>query len=243
MRIALVTGASRGIGRATAIELANMGYFVVVNYSRSEEAALSLVEEIKGKGGKAIAIKADVKDKAQVEDMVKRVEKDYGNITILVNNAGIVRDNLLIRMKDEEWDDVILNNLKSVYLVTKAVLKGMLKERWGRIINVSSVVALIGNPGQTNYCASKAGIIGFTRALAKEVASRGITVNAVCPGYIETDMTMSLTDDVKQKLLENIPLGRVGKPEEVAKVIGFLSSDASSYITGQVIVVDGGLSL
>ncbi len=243
MRIALVTGASRGIGRATALELASMGYLVAVNYSKSEEAALNLVEEIKSRGGEAIAVKADVKDRAQVEDMVRRIEKEYGNVTVLVNNAGIVRDNILLRMKDEEWDDVILNNLKSVYLVTKAVLRGMLKERWGRIINVSSVVALIGNPGQTNYCASKAGIIGFTRALAKEVASRGITVNAVCPGYIETDMTVSLPEDVKQKLLENIPLGRVGRPEEVAKVIGFLSSDASSYITGQVIVVDGGLSL
>ncbi|MGB9668371.1 MAG: 3-oxoacyl-[acyl-carrier-protein] reductase [Thermosulfidibacteraceae bacterium] len=243
MRIALVTGASRGIGKATAIELASMGYFVVVNYAKSEKEAQDVVREIEERGGRAAAIRADVRDRVQVEEMVKNVESQYGNVTVLVNNAGITRDNLLLRMKEEEWDEVIESNLKSVYNVTKAVLKGMLKEKWGRIINVSSVVALIGNPGQTNYCASKAGIIGFTKALAKEVASRGITVNAVCPGYIETDMTKDLPENVKQKMLENIPLGRAGKAEEVAKVIGFLSSDASSYITGQIILVDGGLSL
>lgn len=243
MRVALVTGGSRGIGRATSIELARMGYFVVVNYSSSEQSAVDVLREIEGSGGKGMIYKADVRDKKQIEDMVKAIEREVGPITVLVNNAGITRDELLIRMKDEQWDDVIETNLKSVFIVTRAVLRGMLREKWGRIVNVSSVVGLIGNPGQTNYCASKAGIIGFTKALAKEVASRGITVNAVCPGYIETDMTKDLPQDVKSKLLESIPLKRAGTPDEVAKVIGFLSSDSSSYITGQVIVVDGGLSL
>ena len=243
MRVALVTGGSRGIGRAICEKLGELGYKVFVNYSKSETLANEVVLKIKEKGGWAQAVKASVDCKEEVEEMVKRIEKEAGPVEVLVNNAGITSDVLFLRMKEEDWDRVLNVNLKGAFIVTRAVLKGMMKKRWGRIINISSVVALMGNPGQVNYCASKAGLIGFTKALAKEVGSRNITVNVVCPGYIETDMTAALPEDVREKLKERIVLGRFGTPQDVAEVVGFLSLEAASYITGQVIVVDGGLSL
>ncbi len=243
MKVALVTGGSRGIGAAISFELASLGNKVFVNYSKSAEKALEVVECIRSSGGWAEAVKGDVSVPSDVDSMVRSIREEAGGVDILVNNAGVTRDNLILRMKEEDWDYVMDVNLKSAFLVTKAVLKDMMKKRWGRIINISSVVALIGNPGQTNYCASKAGLIGFTKALAKEVGTRNITVNAVCPGYIETDMTVSLPQDVKDKLLEAVVLGRFGTPEDVAGIVGFLSTEKASYITGQVFVVDGGLSL
>lgn len=240
-KVALVTGASRGIGRAIALLMAKQGADVVVNYSGSEGAAQETVDAILAMGRKAIKIKANVGDAEEVAAMVDEAHSTFGRIDILVNNAGITRDGLLMRMKDSDWDDVININLKGVYLMTKAVSKIMMKQRSGKIVNMTSVVGVTGNAGQANYSASKAGVIGFTKTCAKELASRGITVNAIAPGFIHTDMTDVLPDKVKDAMVHAIPLGRMAEPEEVANVAAFLASDMSSYITGQVINVDGGM--
>lgn len=240
-KVALVTGASRGIGRAIALLMAKQGADVVVNYSGSEGAAQETVDAIVAMGRKAIKIKANVGNADEVAAMVDEAHSTFGRIDILVNNAGITRDGLLMRMKDSDWDDVININLKGVYLMTKAVSKIMMKQRSGKIVNMTSVVGVTGNAGQANYSASKAGVIGFTKTCAKELASRGITVNAIAPGFIHTDMTDVLPDKVKDAMVQAIPLGRMAEPEEVAAVAAFLASDMSSYITGQVINVDGGM--
>ncbi|MBD1910180.1 MULTISPECIES: 3-oxoacyl-[acyl-carrier-protein] reductase [unclassified Leptolyngbya] len=238
-QVALVTGASRGIGRAIALALATEGAKVVVNYASSATAADELVAEIAGMGGEAIALKADVSKADQVDALVAAVMEKWGRVDILVNNAGITRDTLLLRMKPDDWQAVIDLNLTGVFLCTRAISKIMLKQRSGRIINISSVVGEMGNAGQANYSAAKAGVIGFTKAVAKEVASRGITVNAVAPGFIATDMTHGLNGD---DILKMIPLSRFGQPEDVAGVVRFLAADAAAaYITGQTINVDGGM--
>ena len=240
-KVALVTGASRGIGHAIVLKLAAAGADVAVNYSGSEDAAQATVDAILALGRKAIKVKANVGSADDVAAMVATVHETFGHIDILVNNAGITRDGLLMRMKDSDWDDVININLKSVYLVTKAVSKIMMKQRSGKIINMTSVVGVTGNAGQANYSASKAGVIGFTKTCAKELASRGITVNAIAPGFIHTDMTDVLPDKVKDAMVEAIPLHRMAEPDEVANVALFLASELASYVTGQVINVDGGM--
>ena len=240
-KVALVTGASRGIGQATAIELAKAGADVVVNFIGNEAVAQETVEKIEALGRKAIKIKANVGDADDVQAMVDEAVAAFGHIDILVNNAGITRDGLLIRMKDSDWDEVLNINLKGVYLVTKAVAKLMVKQRAGRIINMTSVSGVTGNVGQANYAAAKAGVIGFTKTCAKELAARGITVNAVAPGFIETAMTDVLPEKIKEGIAATVPFGRMGQPEEIASVVTFLASDFASYITGQVLNVDGGM--
>lgn len=238
---ALVTGASKGIGKAIALKLASLGADVAVNYSSSAEKAEETVKEIAALGRETFSIKADVSDFNEASEMIKSVEKKFSRIDILVNNAGITKDDLLLKMDEQQWDDVITSNLKSVFNCTKAISRLMLKQRSGRIINISSVVGVAGNPGQGNYAASKAGIIGFSKSVAAELGARGITVNIIAPGYIETDMTGKLNDEIKDMLLQRIPLKRLGKPEDVANLAGFLASDDAAYITGQVIHVDGGM--
>ena len=240
-KVALVTGASRGIGQATAIDLAKAGADIVVNFIGNEAVAQETVEAIEALGRKAIKIKADVGNAEDVQAMVDEAVAAFGHIDILVNNAGITRDGLLIRMKDSDWDDVLNINLKGVYLVTKAVAKLMVKQRAGRIINMTSVSGITGNVGQANYAAAKAGVIGFTKTCAKELAARGITVNAVAPGFIETAMTDVLPEKIKEGIAATVPFGRMGQPEEIASVVTFLASDFASYITGQVLNVDGGM--
>ncbi len=242
-KVALVTGAGKGIGRAIALEMARKGYPVAVNYRSSAVGAREVVDQIGKEGGKAEAFCADVSDPNEVKRLFKDIALELGEVSILINNAGITKDNLLLRMKDEEWAEVISVNLNSVYYCTKEVLRYMIRARWGRIVNVSSVTALMGNPGQANYAAAKAGIIGFTKSVAREVASRGITVNAVAPGFISTDMTAALGDPIKEGLLSRVPLGRPGAPEEVAKAVAFLASDDAGYITGQILAVDGGMTM
>lgn len=238
---ALVTGASRGIGKAIALALAAEGAQVAINYAGNTAKAEEVKAQIEAAGGRAILVQADVADAAQVEEMVKKVAEEFGSIDILINNAGITRDGLLMRMKEEQWDAVLNTNLKSVFNCTKAVTKLMMKKRYGRIVNMSSVVGRMGNAGQANYAAAKAGIIGFSKSVAKELASRGITVNMIAPGCIETDMTAALPDKVKEAMLADIPLGRVGRPEDIAEAAVFLASDKAGYITGQIINVDGGM--
>ena len=238
-KVALVTGASRGIGKACALALAESGFSIVINYVSSKAGADAVVEEIKSKGGDARAVQFDVSNKKQVNAAIEEIIKTYGQIDVLVNNAGITRDGLIIRMDDENWEAVINTNLNSVFYVTKPVVKAMMKKRSGSIINMASVCGIYGNAGQTNYSAAKAGIIGFTKALGKEVASRGITVNAVAPGFIQTDMTDGLETE---KIAENIPLKRLGQVEDIAKAVKFLACDAP-YVTAQVLQVDGGLTI
>ncbi|MEH1817340.1 MAG: 3-oxoacyl-[acyl-carrier-protein] reductase [Nostoc sp.] len=239
-KVAIVTGASRGIGRAIAIELASQGAIAVVNYANSSAAAEAVVTEITAAGGQAIAIQADVSKGDQVDALVKSVMEKFSRVDILVNNAGITRDNLLLRLKTEDWQAVIDLNLTGVFLCTRAISKIMLKQRSGRIINITSVAGLMGNPGQSNYSAAKAGVIGFTKSVAKELATRGITVNAVAPGFITTDMTSDLNNP--EDILKYIPLGRFGQPEEIAGMVRFLAADpAAAYVTGQVFNVDGGM--
>ncbi|MBM4763964.1 3-oxoacyl-[acyl-carrier-protein] reductase [Bacillus sp. B15-48] len=240
-KIALVTGASRGIGKEIALELAREGANIVVNYAGSEAKALEVAEEIKAMGREAIVIQADVSNTESVELMVKQTIESFGRLDILVNNAGITKDNLIMRMKESDWDDVININLKGVFLCTKAVTRQMMKQRSGRIINISSIVGVSGNAGQANYVAAKSGVIGLTKTTAKELASRGVTVNAVAPGFITTDMTDKLTDEMKAEMLKQIPLARLGEPVEIAKTVSFLASEDSRYMTGQTLHVDGGM--
>ena len=240
-KVALVTGASRGIGREIALELAREGASVAVNYAGSESKALEVVDEIKAMGRDAFAIQADVSNSESVTDMTKETIERFGKVDILVNNAGITKDNLLMRMKESEWDDVININLKGVFLCTKAVTRQMMKQRSGRIINISSIVGVSGNPGQANYVAAKSGVIGLTKTTAKELSSRGITVNAVAPGFITTDMTDKLNEDVKTEMLKQIPLARLGEPKDIARTVVFLASEDSAYMTGQTLHVDGGM--
>lgn len=236
-KIALVTGATRGIGRAIAEELVSKGAFVI-GTATSEKGAEAISAYL-GEKGKGLVL--NVTDKASIEAALEKIKNDFGDVDILVNNAGITRDNLLMRMKDDEWFDIMQTNLSSVYHLSKAMLRSMMKKRFGRIINIGSVVGSTGNPGQTNYCAAKAGVIGFSKALAKEVASRGITVNVVAPGFIATDMTDVLTDEQKAGILANVPAGHLGEAKDIAKAVAFLASDDASYITGTTLHVNGGL--
>lgn len=238
---AIVTGASRGIGKDIALYLASEGAKVVVNYSGSKEKAEAVVEEIKARGGNAFAAQANIDHAEDVQRLVKQTLEVFGSIDILVNNAGITRDNLIMRMKEQEWDDVLNTNLKGVFLCTKAVTRQMMKQRNGRIINITSIVGVSGNAGQANYVAAKAGVIGLTKSSAKELASRNITVNSVAPGFITTDMTDALPEEVKSQMLSQIPLAKFGNPEDVAKAVAFLASEDANYITGQTIHVNGGM--
>jgi 3-oxoacyl-[acyl-carrier protein] reductase len=240
-KVAIVTGGSRGIGRGISLGLAEAGAAVAVNYKGNQAAANEVVRTIEAAGGQALAIQADVAASEDVERLFKAVIERFGRLDILVNNAGITRDTLLLRMKEADFDAVLDTNLRGSYLCTRAALRPMTKARGGRIINITSVVGLIGNAGQSNYAAAKAGIIGFTKSTAREMASRNITVNAVAPGYIETELTGVLSDQIRTAILENIPLGRMGTPQDVANLVCFLASDAAAYITGQTVTVDGGM--
>ena len=240
---ALVTGASKGIGRGIALRLAEMGVNVAVNYNTSTDSAARVEAEVKDAGVESLAVQADVSDLEQVKAMVDRVQEEWGHVDILVNNAGIIDDGLLVRMSDDSWERVIDTNLNGTFYCTRAALRTMLRRRWGRIINIGSVVGLRGNPGQTNYTASKAGIIGFTKALAKEVATRNITVNTVTPGYLETETTAVLTDEQKAYWLSVIPQGHFGEVDDIAHLVAFLATDKAKYITGQAISVDGGMAV
>ncbi|MFC1951416.1 3-oxoacyl-[acyl-carrier-protein] reductase [Chloroflexota bacterium] len=241
-RVAIVTGSGRGIGRAIALKLAEVGATVVVNDIGQPEPAESVAEEIRAMNKQSLAVLADVSLSTDVARLVETTRATYGKIDIMVNNAGITRDQLAMRMSEEDWDKVLTVNLKSVFLCTGVVLKYMIKQRWGRVVNIASIVGIVGNPGQANYASAKAGVIGFTRTIAKEVASRGITANAVAPGFIDTDMTQHLDEKRRQELMGHIPLGYLGSPRDVAEAVAFLASDEARYITGQVLSVDGGMA-
>ncbi|MBQ9628654.1 MAG: 3-oxoacyl-[Synergistaceae bacterium] len=241
--LALVTGASRGIGRAIALELAHNGYDIAINYNRSKEGAESLCEEIKSLGVNAEIFQADVSIQEEAARLFSEIKSSMGSVSVLVNNAGITRDNLLMRMKPEDWLAVINSNLNSAFYCTREAIRDMAKAKYGRIINIASVVGLTGNAGQSNYAASKAGIIGFTKSAAREYASRGITANAVAPGFIETSMTEVLKPEVKENILKSIPAGTIGRPEDVAKAVMFFADEHNGYITGQVLAVDGGMTM
>jgi len=241
-RVAIVTGSGRGIGRAIALKLAEVGASVVINDIGEAPPVNSVVEEIKAMGRESLAILADVSSSSDVNRLVEETVATCGKVDILVNNAGITRDQLVLRMSDEDWDKVMNINLKSVFLCTRAVLRHMIKQRWGRIISIASIVGIMGNAGQANYASAKAGIIGFTRTVAKEVASRGITANAIAPGFIDTQMTQQLDEKQRQELMQRIPLGYFGSPRDVAEAVAFLASEEARYITGQVISVDGGMA-
>jgi 3-oxoacyl-[acyl-carrier protein] reductase len=242
-RVAIVTGGGRGIGRAIAARLAEEGANLAVSYRSNDAAAEETAEKVRAAGVKCELFKGDVASPEDVAALFEGVSDAFGRVDILVNNAGITRDNLMMRMKEEEFDEVLRTNLKGTYLCTRAALRPMVRARWGRIVNVSSVVGLVGNAGQANYAASKAGIIGFTKSVAREVAQRGITVNAVAPGYVETELTGSLPEDVKDQIRSQVPMGRFGGAEEVAEVVAFLAGEGAGYVTGQTIAVDGGMTM
>ena len=242
-KCAVITGASRGIGKCIATKFAKEGSNVVINYRNNEEEALKVKQELEDLGSQVLVVKADVSELEQAENLIKEAKKEFGRVDILVNNAGITKDNLIIRMKEEDFDSVIKTNLKGAFNCLKAVTPIMLKQKYGKIVNMASVVGVVGNPGQVNYCASKAGLIGMTKSLAKEIGSRNITVNAIAPGFIDTDMTKILSDDQKKKILSQIPLNKFGNVEDIANVALFLGSENSNYITGQVIHVDGGMAM
>ncbi len=240
-RVSLITGGSRGIGQAIALQFSSQGLRVAVNYISNRSAADEVVKIIEDDGGSAVAVQGDVTKRDDVERIFAETTESLGPVEILVNNAGIISDSLLMRMSDEDWDSVIDLDLRSIFLCTREAIRTMIRSRWGRVINIGSVVGLRGNSGQANYAAAKAGMVGFTQSIAKEVGSRNITVNCVAPGYVETDIVEDLPKDLKQAIMDRVPIGRFGYPEEIAGMVGFLASDAASYVTGQAIVVDGGL--